>query len=77
MLKRNLVTAHATIHNAKRLIINALLGYTGRAGRIISDSDAHLIGMVPQPIAFYKRPKSPFFNHDKVMTSQPNKPPTP
>lgn len=71
MLKRFTITIqHALVRLHSRLAA-WLLGPAARAGRIVADKDASLIGLRPGfPLrhSWYAPPHAPFFNHVGAIT---------
>lgn len=51
MFYRTIITIRAAFARWKARIADALLGYTARAGHIVADADARLIGMTPAAAA--------------------------
>lgn len=70
MFYRTIITIRAAFARWKARVADALLGYTARAGHIVADADARLIGMTPPLRRVRIAPQAPFFNHLAVITSQ-------
>lgn len=70
MSYRTIITFRAALAAWKARVANALLGYAARAGNIVADADARLVGMVPPLHRAWIAPQAPFFNHLGVITSR-------
>lgn len=69
MSTKVIVTAKATLNGLKGYVINWLLGPAARAGQIVADADARIIGLFPRPLPSRPHTQRPFFNQLQAISS--------
>ncbi len=64
---RQLIAIQAALIRCKVRLIDHLLGPAARAGRLVADNEAAIIGLHARP-PWRRRSSAPFFNHLRLMT---------